>query len=60
VLPMLAAFGLRTSEIHRLHWNEIDLVCGEIDIPSTKSKAAPADLSRYWQTSPNGSGRIPA
>jgi integrase len=43
VLPMLAvaAFaGLRTSEIHRLHWNEIDLVRGEIDIPSTKSKTA--------------------
>jgi integrase len=43
VLPMLAigAFaGLRDAEIHRLHWDEVDLVRGHIEIKAAKAKTA--------------------
>jgi integrase len=43
VLPMLAigAFaGLRDAEIRRLHWNEIDLARGFVEVTAAKSKTA--------------------
>jgi integrase len=43
VIPMIAlgAFaGLRDAEIHRLHWNEIDLARGHIEVKAAKSKTA--------------------
>jgi integrase len=43
VLPMLAigAFaGLRDAEIRRLHWNEIDLARGHIEVTAAKAKSA--------------------
>jgi integrase len=43
VVPMIAIgffAGLRTSEIHRLHWKEIDLARGEIEVTAAKSKSA--------------------
>jgi integrase len=43
VVPMLAigAFaGLRDAEIKRLHWNEIDLVRGFVDVKAAKAKSA--------------------
>jgi integrase len=43
VLPMLAigAFaGLRDAEIKRLHWSEVDLVRGHIDVKAAKAKSA--------------------
>jgi integrase len=43
VLPMLAigAFaGLREAEIQRLHWNEIDLARGHIEVTAAKAKSA--------------------
>ena len=42
-LPMLAigAFaGLRDAEIRRLHWNEIDLARGHIEVTAAKAKSA--------------------
>jgi integrase len=43
VLPMLAvgAFaGLRDAEIRRLHWHEIDLARGHIEVTAAKAKSA--------------------
>jgi integrase len=43
VLPMLAigAFaGLRDAEIRRLHWSEIDLARGHIEVTAAKAKSA--------------------
>jgi integrase len=43
VLPMLAigAFaGLREAEIQRLHWNEINLARGHIEVTAAKAKSA--------------------
>ena len=43
VIPMLAIkffAGLRDSEVHQLHWNEIDLARGEIEVTAAKSKSA--------------------
>jgi integrase len=43
VLPMLAigAFaGLRDAEIRRLHWNEVDLARGHIEVTAAKAKSA--------------------
>jgi integrase len=43
VLPMLAmgAFaGLRDAEIKRLHWNEVDLARGFIEVTAAKAKTA--------------------
>jgi integrase len=43
VLPMLAigAFaGLRDAEIRRLHWNEVDLARGHIEVKASKAKTA--------------------
>jgi integrase len=43
VVPMLAigAFaGLRDAEIHRLHWNEVDLKRGHIEVTAAKAKSA--------------------
>ena len=43
VLPMLAlgAFaGVRDAEIKRLHWNEVDLTRGHIEIKASKAKSA--------------------
>jgi integrase len=43
VLPMLAigAFaGLRDAEIRRLHWNEVNLARGHIEVTAAKAKSA--------------------
>ena len=43
VVPMLAicAFaGLRDAEIHRLHWNEVDLKRGHVEVTAAKAKSA--------------------
>lgn len=58
-LPMLAigAFsGLRDAEIKRLHWNEVDLLRGHIEVKAAKAKSArrrivpmQPNLSRWLQ-----------
>jgi len=62
----IAAFaGLRTAEIQRLEWNEIDLDEGHIEVKSTKSKTASRrlvpmseNLRKWLEMAPSKDGRI--
>ena len=68
VLPFLAigAFaGLRTAEIARLDWNEVDLAGGLIEVKATKAKTAnrrlvpiPANLKQWLAPLHQGSGKV--
>ena len=62
----IAAFaGLRTAEIQRLEWNEVDLDEGHIEVKSTKSKTASRrlvpiseNLRQWLEMAPHKGGRI--